>query len=180
MTDSGASSVPVYQCACGESISSQAFKRSGKCTRCRTRDNLREYRSEGKHVTPPREARPGGDPRKGKPQPGRSEECSYKAMHGRIKTVRGRAKDQECIVCHGPADEWAYMYCGGEYERWGERAPGLSGSYYSLREIDYEAMCAKHHRQHDHAMANTTEYRMKDLQRAASELGHSILALIPG
>lgn len=175
-------SVTIYHCACGAEISSLAFKRSGKCKKCRTRDNLRGYRSEGKFVTPtvenpmPREER--GALHGGKPNYEIwSHEITYTSAHRRIKNERGAAKEHECIVCHLPADEWAYMYAGGEYERFGPRGSGVNGSYYSTRPMDYEPMCVKHHRQHDATMRNTIAYRMKDLERASAELGTSFANL---
>lgn len=172
----------VYQCACGTEISSLAFKRSGKCTKCRKRDKMAEYRAEGKFVTPPVE-NPMPRSERGALHGGKlnydvwSHEITYTSAHRRIKSERGAAKTHPCIVCSAPAAEWAYMYCGGEYERFGPRGSGVTGSYYSTRPKDYEPMCVKHHRHHDAVMRDTLEYRVKDLNRAAQEMGQSVQGL---
>lgn len=108
-----------------------------------------------------------------------SHEISYTSAHRRIKNVRGAAKTHECIVCHGPADEWAYMYDGGDFERFGPRGgnSGVTGSYYSTRPEDYEPMCVKHHRRHDAEMRDTIMYRTKDLQRAMDDVGTNFRAI---
>ena len=70
--------------------------------------------------------------------------ATYNAVHGRLATKRGRARDQTC-PCGRQAQDWAYQHTG-------EVLYSPAGQVYSADLDDYVAMCRKCHRKLDREM----------------------------
>jgi hypothetical protein len=62
---------------------------------------------------------------------------SYRLAHTYVERARGKAKEYECVWCHGHAREWA----------------NLNGDYENVR--DYAPMCKSCHARFDGVGANT-------------------------
>ncbi len=67
----------------------------------------------------------------------------YYAAHKRVSRRNGPAREKECVTCHGPALDWAYMG-GAAVELVNEK-----GWPYSPDPADYAAMCRSCHYAHD-------------------------------
>ena len=68
---------------------------------------------------------------------------SYEACHMRVRTARGRARDQVCITCGGPAAHWAYDHSDPHELRDRRARP------YSTDPERYRPMCVPCHRAED-------------------------------
>jgi hypothetical protein len=66
---------------------------------------------------------------------------SYNSAHARTRRERGSAKHQDCVICDGPARDWALRHgC--------ERLEGSEG-WYSPDPQDYDPMCRRCHIAYD-------------------------------
>lgn len=61
----------------------------------------------------------------------------YMNAHHEVYRIRGSAKDQTCVRCGDPANEWAYLH------------PEREGGRHSDNPEDYAAMCWSCHRRFD-------------------------------
>lgn len=72
--------------------------------------------------------------------------ASYQAVHSRLRSYRGRAKDQTC-ACGEPATGWAYDHADPNHK------VSETGAPYSTDLARYVALCASCHRLMDTAQA---------------------------
>lgn len=85
--------------------------------------------------------------------PGRKRKTvvTHSGAHKRIQYDRGRAVDQSCIDCGGPAQEWSY--CGGDPNELSAslrtRSGGTTTVWYSLNPNYYAPRCVPCHREFD-------------------------------
>ena len=76
----------------------------------------------------------------------------YIAAHQRTQSVRGKASEQECVTCAGPAYDWAYNNDAPDPSEITDH----TGRVYSNDPSYYMPMCRRCHRQYDsiHAKPN--------------------------
>ena len=80
----------------------------------------------------------------------RQEIVTYWAVHRRLRCDRGRASEQACVDCGGPAQQWSYDHaCSDELTGVirGQMMP------YSLDPARYQPRCRSCHRRFDQARA---------------------------
>lgn len=99
----------------------------------------------GDPVGGPRETNPTASilHRPKKPVP---EQPSYAAAHQRLKKVRGRAADHQCVDCDEPAKHWSYSNNAPD------QIVGIHQGYrvvYSLDPKQYAPRCARCHKRFD-------------------------------
>lgn len=76
----------------------------------------------------------------------KSKKPGYRTAHDRVRSLKGKASEQICVACSGPAREWAYDHQDpDELIEW----ETTNGSSYSLKPEHYQAMCKKCHRAFD-------------------------------
>ncbi len=82
---------------------------------------------------------------------GRSDVVTYAAAHYRLYAERGPARDYECVVCGGPAREWAYDYT--------DPSPLVAptGTHYSMDSWRYRPMCCSCHTLHDNRTKESSQ-----------------------
>lgn len=83
------------------------------------------------------------------------EPCSYQAAHDRVRGIKGRAKDQACVICKAPALHWAYSG-RAKHEFSGTRAGDAYDyeMFWSGNPADYDPMCGSCHKAHDTQLAH--------------------------
>ena len=97
-------------------------------------------------------------------------EVGYAGAHGRIRAVRGHAKDYACVQCGGIAGEWALKADADEANvRLAKQSRRHGESKYSLDVYDYQPMCQPCHRDYD---ANTGNRHYKTGQYARANGGN--------
>lgn len=71
----------------------------------------------------------------------------YQAAHVRIRRVRGRAANHECVDCGGKSRDWSLR--ANVENTMCDESGKYGGTYYSLDVYDYDARCGNCHKAYD-------------------------------
>jgi hypothetical protein len=78
----------------------------------------------------------------------RGDDVGYNAMHARIRSRLGSARDRQCVGCGGPAHSWSYDHADPD-----ERTATVQGMprAYSIDITHYVPRCKRCHSTFDHS-----------------------------
>ncbi|NVN52269.1 hypothetical protein [Mycolicibacterium hippocampi] len=83
----------------------------------------------------------------------RGDDASYFAIHYRLRSARGSARDQPCVDCGQPARHWSYSGdCPSEKPRRRNAAGRVISPPYCTHPNHYEPRCISCHHRHDGAV----------------------------
>lgn len=91
---------------------------------------------------------------------------AYMLAHNRVRRLRGRASEHECVLCGERAEHWAYQHhCATK------RIESVNGPYSDNYE-DYAPMCLPCHRAYDHGSPEDGMCSVPGCNREHSAVGY--------
>ncbi|BBX69012.1 hypothetical protein MPSYJ_24730 [Mycolicibacterium psychrotolerans] len=82
----------------------------------------------------------------------RGDDASYNAIHYRLRSARGSARDHPCVDCEQPAKHWSFSGCEAEKPRRRDAAGRVVSPPYCCHPEHYEPRCVSCHLRKDGAV----------------------------